>query len=70
MTLAASADSVDARVATSDCCVITTKTPQISSCKTPGCSFTLPIIPTLRGKIRFLLPRFITRAPEPAAKSP
>jgi hypothetical protein len=66
----ASADSVDARVATSDCCVITTNTLTISSCKTPGCSFTLPTIPTLRGKIGFLLLRFFTRAPEHAAKSP
>jgi hypothetical protein len=33
-------------------------------------SFTHPIIPTLRGKIGFLLLRFFTRAPEPAAKSP
>jgi hypothetical protein len=34
--LAASADTVDARVATSDCCAITTKTLKISSCKNPA----------------------------------
>ncbi len=33
-------------------------------------SFTLPIIPTLRGKIGLPRPRFIIRPPEPAAKSP
>jgi hypothetical protein len=37
--------------------VITTNTLTISSCKAPGCSFTLPTIPTLRGKIALPLPR-------------
>jgi hypothetical protein len=34
------------------------------------CPFTLPVIPTLPAKIALAASRFITRAPEPAAKSP
>jgi hypothetical protein len=34
-----SADSVDARVATSDCCVITTKRLKISLCNTPATDY-------------------------------
>jgi hypothetical protein len=43
---------------------------EISSRKNPRRSFTLPIIPPYEAKWLAPVPRFITRAPEPAAKSP
>jgi hypothetical protein len=65
-----SADSLDGRVATSDCCVITTKRLKISSCQTPAARSRSQSCPRYEAKWLSPLPRFITRAPEPAAKSP
>ena len=65
-----STDSVDARVATSDCCVITTKRLKISSCKTPAARSPSQSCPRYEPKSVSPLPRFITRASERAAKSP
>jgi hypothetical protein len=65
-----SADSVDARVARSDCSVITTKRLEISSCKTPAARSRSQSRPRYEAKWVSPLPRFIARAPEPAAKSP
>jgi hypothetical protein len=65
-----SADNVGARVATSDCCVITTKRHKISSLKVPAARSHFQSCPCYAAKWLSLLPLFITRTPEPAAKSP
>jgi hypothetical protein len=65
-----SADSVNARAATPDCCVITIKTLKISSRKTAAARLRSQPSPRHQPKSLSPLSRFITRAPEPAAKSP
>jgi hypothetical protein len=65
-----SADSVNARTATPDCCVITTKTLKISSRKTAAARSRSQSSPRYQPKSLSPLSRFITRALEPAAKSP
>ena len=65
-----SADSLDAHVATSDCCVITTKRRKISSRKTPAARSRSQSCPSYEVKAGSPLPHCITRAPQPAAKSP
>jgi hypothetical protein len=65
-----SADSVNARTATPDCCVITTKTLKISPRKTAAARSRSQSSPRYQPKSLSPLSRFITRALEPAAKSP
>ena len=65
-----SADSLDARVATSDCCGIRTKTRKISSCKTPAARLRSPSCPAHEAKWASPPLRSSTRTTEPAAKSP
>jgi hypothetical protein len=65
-----SADSVNPRAATPDGCVITTKTLKISSCKTAAARSRSQSSPRYEPKSLLPLSRFITRALEPAAKSP
>ena len=65
-----SPDSADARVASSDCRVITTKRPKISSCKTPAARSRSQSCPCDEPKWGLPLPHSVSRAPEPAAISP
>jgi hypothetical protein len=69
-----SAGSLDARVATSDDCGITTRTRKILSRKTPAATAAArslsPSCSCYKAKSTAPPPRFITRTPEPAAKSP
>ena len=62
-----SADNLDARAATSDWCGITTKTRKIPSCKTPAARSRSQSCSCYEVKGGSLLPRCITRAPEPTA---
>ena len=64
------ADSVNDRVVRSDRCIITTKRPKISSCKAPPARSRYQSCPRYETKSASPLSRFITRTPEPAAKSP
>ena len=65
-----SADSVNARVASSDWCRIATKTRKISSCKTSAARLRSPSCPSHEAKWASLPLRSSTRTTEPAAKSP
>ena len=65
-----SPDTDDARVASLDCRVITTKRPKISSSKTPAARSRSQSCPGHEARWGSPLPHFISRAPEPAAKSP
>ena len=65
-----SADSVDARVNTSDFCVIRTKRPKISLLKMPAIRSHLTSQSDNEAKRAATTPRFRTPTPEPAAKSP
>jgi hypothetical protein len=64
------ADSVNDRFIRSDRCIITTKRLKISSRKTPAARSRYQSCPRYETKSASPLSRFITRAPEPAAKSP
>jgi hypothetical protein len=62
--------SADARIATPDCRVITTKRPKISSLKTPAARSRLISQSDNEAKRVSLPLHFFTRTPELAAKSP
>jgi hypothetical protein len=65
-----SPDSIDARVATSDWCGISTKIRKISSCKTHAARLRSPSCSSHEAKCASSPLRSSTRTTEPAAKSP
>jgi hypothetical protein len=65
-----SADSDDARVASSNCCVITAKSLKISLLKMPAEGSRLNSQPANEAQQAATPPRSRTPTPQPAAKSP